>query len=181
MRASRIARAMNAPRYDRIGHGYARTRREDPRIRARIHAALGDARSVVNVGAGAGSYEPRDRHVIAIEPSDVMAAQRPRELVPAIRASAHCLPLRDGCVDAAMSVLSLHHWDDGQEQGVRALRRVATGPVVVLTYDPEVVAAMWLLADYLPEVAELDRRIFPSMQRLASWLGGATRVDVVPI
>ena len=81
-------------RYDTIGHGYTQTRREDPRFRALIHAALGDAKTVVNVGAGAGAYEPRDRHVIAIEPSDVMAAQRPNDLAPAIRASADSLPLR---------------------------------------------------------------------------------------
>src|SRR5688500_18800062 len=95
------------PRYDEIGAGYARTRREDPRLLARIVAALGDARTVVNVGAGAGSYEPDDRHVIAIEPSDTMAAQRPRERAPAIRASAEDLPLRDASVDAAMAVLSV--------------------------------------------------------------------------
>jgi SAM-dependent methyltransferase len=177
-------RAMTAipeTRYDRIGEGYARTRREDPRLAERLVAALGAARTVVNVGAGAGSYEPRDRHVIAVEPSDRMAAQRPRELAPAIRATADALPLRDGSVDAAMTVLSLHHWDEGQERGVRELRRVATGPVVILTCDPEVSGAMWLMADYLPEVAALDRRIFPSMDRLAGWLGGRTRVEVIPV
>lgn len=168
-------------RYDRIGEGYARTRREDPRLAERIHAALGAARTVVNIGAGAGSYEPRDRHVIAIEPSDQMAAQRPRDLAPAIRATADRLPLRDGSVDAAMTVLSLHHWDEGQERGVRELRRVAAGPVVILTCDPEVSGAMWLMADYLPEVAALDRRIFPSMERLAGWLGGRTRIEIVPV
>src|SRR5271169_4814861 len=98
-----------AARYDGIGHGYARKRREDPRIRARLHAALGDARTVVNVGAGAGSYEPRDRHVVAVEPSDVMAAQRPPELAPAIRAWSRQLPLRDASVDAAMAILTIHH------------------------------------------------------------------------
>jgi SAM-dependent methyltransferase len=164
-------------RYDRIGAGYAATRREDPDLRARIHAALGDARTVVNVGAGAGSYEPRDRHVVAIEPSDVMAAQRPPGLAPAIRATAEDLPLRDGAVDAAMAVLTIHHWDAGQERGVRELRRVARGPVVVVTYDAAVAARMWLM-DYLPEVAELDRRIFPPPERVAGWLGGA-RIDVV--
>src|SRR5262245_44073452 len=125
-----------APRYDTIGHGYAQTRQEDPTIRERIHAALGGARTVVNVGAGAGSYEPRDRYVIAIEPSDVMAEQRPQGLAPALRAQASDLPLRDGSVDAAMALLSLHHWDDCQK-GMRELRRVARGPVVVLTYDAE--------------------------------------------
>lgn len=115
---------MSVPRYEHIGHGYAHVRREDPRLAARIHAALGDARTVVNVGAGAGSYEPRDRHVIAIEPSDVMAAQRPPDRVPAIRASAGALPLRDRSVDAAMAVLTVHHWDTEREAGVRELRRV---------------------------------------------------------
>jgi ubiquinone/menaquinone biosynthesis C-methylase UbiE len=169
------------PRFDRIGKGYARTRREDPRIRARIHAALGASRTIVNVGAGTGSYEPRDRYVLAVEPSDVMAAQRPRDLAPAIRASAGSLPLRDGAVDAAMAVLTVHHWDEQQEIGVRELRRVASGPVVILTCDAEVSSAMWLMADYLPEVAALDRRIFPRMEQLAAWLGGETTIEVVPV
>lgn len=172
---------MTRARYDRIGAGYASTRREDPRQRALIEAALGDARSVVNVGAGAGSYEPRDRHVVAIEPSDVMAAQRPRELAPAIRAFAHELPLRDAAVDAAMAILSVHHWDEHTEAGVRELRRVSTGPVVILTADAEVAGRMWLVERYLPEVAELDRRIFPPLDRIAGWLGGRTEVQVMPI
>lgn len=169
------------PRYERIGLGYARTRREDPALAARIHRALGDARTVVNVGAGAGSYEPADRHVIAIEPSDVMAAQRSPELAPAIRASAGALPLRDQSVDAAMAILSVHHWDAEQERGVREMRRVARGPVVILTYDAEVSGQMWLMADYLPEVAELDHRIFPSTETLAGWLDGSVRVETVKI
>lgn len=168
-------------RYDSIGQGYARTRQEDSRFRQRIAAALGSARTVVNVGAGAGSCEPRDRYVISIEPSDVMAAQRPREMPPLLRSVAQNLPLRDDAVDAAMSVLSVHHWDEGQEQGVREMRRVATGPVVILTCDPEVSGAMWLMADYLPEVAELDRRVFPRIEQLAKWLGGKTRVEAIPI
>src|SRR5260221_4453969 len=116
-------------RYDDIGRGYAKTRREEPRLRARIHAALGDARTVVNVGAGAGSYEPRDRHVIAIEPSDVMAEQRSRDRAPAIRATAGSLPLRDASVDAAMAVLTIHHWDDERERGLREMMRAARGNV----------------------------------------------------
>jgi SAM-dependent methyltransferase len=166
-------------RYDSIGHGYRCTRREDPRIAARVRRALGDARTVVNVGAGAGSYEPRDKHVIAIEPSDVMASQRPTDLAPAIRASAGALPLRDESVDAAMALLTLHHWDDEQERGVRELRRVARGPVVILTYDPRVSATMWLLAEYLPEVRELDLAIFPPPERIMEWLGGSAEMETI--
>jgi SAM-dependent methyltransferase len=173
--------ATQRPRYDDIGHQYARTRREDPHIAARIRAALGDARTVVNVGAGAGSYEPRDRPVVAIEPSDVMAAQRDPALAPAIRASAGELPLRDSAVDAAMAILTLHHWDDGQERGVRELRRVASGPVVIVTFDPLISSQMWLIADYLPELARLDAEIFPTPDRVASWLGGTTRVQTLEL
>jgi SAM-dependent methyltransferase len=168
-------------RYDRIGAGYSLTRREDPAISAAIRSALGEARSVVNVGAGAGSYEPDDRSVIAVEPSDVMAAQRPPAIPPAIRASAADLPLRDDSVDAAMAVLTIHHWDDELERGIQELRRVARETVVILTYDPVVSGEMWLMADYLPEVAELDRRIFPPPELLAGWLGGGARIEVVPI
>lgn len=173
--------ARQAARYDRIGRGYRLTRRQDPRLAQRIDRALRDARTVVNVGAGAGSYEPRDRYVIAIEPSDVMASQRPPDLPPAIRASAGALPLRDQSVDAALAILTLHHWDQEQEQGVRELRRVARGEIVLLTYDPEVSAQMWLMAEYLPEVAELDYRIMPTAETVAKWLGGTTRVEIVEI
>jgi SAM-dependent methyltransferase len=168
-------------RYDTIGAGYAARRREDPRIRARIHSALGDARSVVNVGAGTGSYEPRDREVIPVEPSRVMIAQRDPALPQAIQARAFPLPLEDASVDAAMAILTIHHWDDDRRRGVEELRRVARGPVVILTYDAEVSARMWLLADYLPELAELDRSIFPTTAELARSLGGNVEVDVVPI
>jgi SAM-dependent methyltransferase len=167
-------------RYDAIGTSYAGTRREDPRLRARIHDALGGARTVVNVGAGAGSYEPRDRHVIAIEPSDVMAAQRPRELAPAIRASAGVIPLRDDAVDAAMALVTIHHWDAEREAGVRELRRVARGPVVIVTYDPRVSGEMWLM-EYVPEVAALDSAIFPWPETVAEWLGGDVRVEPLPV
>lgn len=167
--------------YDTLGIGYAATRREDPRIAARIHGALGAARTVVNVGAGAGSYEPRDRWCLAVEPSDVMAAQRPADRAPALRGTAGALPLRDRSVDAAMSVLSLHHWGEEQERGVRELRRIARGPVVLLTYDPAVCGEMWLFADYLPETRAVDARIFPALDRIDRWLGGDSRVEVVPL
>ena len=169
------------PRYDRIGHGYAGTRREDPSLAAQIRRALGEARTVVNVGAGAGSYEPSDLYVLAVEPSGVMAGQRSRRIAPAIRAGAGHLPLHDQSVDAAMAVLTVHHWDTEQEAGVREMRRVARGAVVILTYDATVSGEMWLMADYLPEVAELDRRIFPSIPTLTTWLGGSTRVEAVQL
>jgi SAM-dependent methyltransferase len=172
---------MDETRYDAIGAGYANSRREDPRIAALIHETLGDARTVVNVGAGAGSYEPRDREVIPIEPSEVMIAQRDPSLPPAIRSGAYPLPLADSSVDAAMAVLTVHHWDEDQELGVRELRRVARGPVVILTFDAEVSARMWLIADYLPEVAELDRRTCPPPEMIAGWLGGEAEIRVVPI
>ncbi|HEY4276626.1 MAG TPA: methyltransferase domain-containing protein [Conexibacter sp.] len=168
-------------RYDTIGHGYAQLRREDPRIAARLHAAVGDARSVVNVGAGTGSYEPRDRHVIAVEPSAVMASQRGDDCAPAILASAGRLPLIDGAVDAAMAVLAVHHWDEEQEAGVRELRRVARGPVAILTVDVAVGREMWLERDYLTEVAELNERIFPRLDQLVEWLGGHVRIETVEI
>jgi SAM-dependent methyltransferase len=174
-------RATIPPSYETIGHGYARYRREDPRIRERIRSALGNARTIVNVGAGAGSYEPVDRHVVAIEPSDVMASQRPRELAPAICASAGALPLRDASVDAAMAILSLHHWDEERERGARELRRVARDRVVILTYDSRVSAEMWLMAEYLPELAETEHAIFPAPEQIASWLGGRVRIDAVPV
>jgi SAM-dependent methyltransferase len=136
---------------------------------------------VVNVGAGAGSYEPRHGHVIAIEPSDVMAAQRPPDRAPAIRASCDDLPLRDRSVDAAMAVLTVHHWDEARERGVRELRRVARGPVVIVTYDAEVSSSMWLMAEYLPEVAALDRAIFPPPEALARWLGEQATIEPLPI
>ena len=123
------------------------------------------------------------RYVIAVEPSETSRAggSGHARWHRRLRAAAQSLPLRDNSVDAAMSVLALHHWDEHQEQGVRELRRVRVEPVVLLTCDPIVSGAMWLMADYLPEIAALDRRIFPSLEQLASWLGGETRVDIVPI
>ncbi len=175
-----LSDSVGQPRYDRIGRGYASTRREDPAMSRRIRELLGDVRTVVNVGAGTGSYEPADLHVVAVEPSEVMIAQRATNRAPAVRALANALPLRDDAVDGAMSVISLHHWDDGREAGVRELRRVASGPVVIVTYDAEVSGEMWLMRDYLTEVAELDRRIFPPPETIATWLGGAT-IEVLPI
>jgi SAM-dependent methyltransferase len=167
-------------RYDEIGAGYAQRRRTDPRIAARIDAALGDARSVVNVGAGAGSYEPADRAVVAIEPSTVMAAQRPPELPRAIIGVAEELPLADDSADAAMAVLTIHHWTDA-EAGVREMQRVARERIVIVTIDPEVQARMWLFADYIPAVAQRDAQEFPAIDTLLDWLGSGARSEVIRI
>jgi len=166
-------------RYDRIGVGYARQRREDPHLAAILRRALGNARDVVNVGAGAGSYEPTDLHVIAVEPSAVMVAQRPPGR-PAVRGVATDLPLHDKSVDAAMTVLSLHHWHPGQEAGVRQMCRVSRGPVVIVTIDPGPSGEMWLMADYLHEVRTMDHRIFPPIDTIVSWLDRPATVTVVP-
>ncbi len=167
--------------YDRIGHGYSELRREDPRIAARIRVALGGAKSVVNVGAGAGSYEPTAPLLVAVEPSQVMVSQRAASRIPVIRALAQALPLGDDSVDAAMSVLSMHHWAPHAEAGVREMRRVARGRVVILTIDAEVSGEMWLMAEYLHEVAALDRRIFPPIDVIRGWLGSQAEVFVVPV
>jgi SAM-dependent methyltransferase len=135
--------------YDRIGTQYTVTRREDPRIAAAIHRALDDASSVLNVGAGAGAYEPRDRDVIAVEPSAVMVAQRPAGSAPAITASAEALPFPDRSFDAAMAVFSDHHWRDPL-RGLRELRRVARRRVVLFNLDPAQAERFWLTSEYLP-------------------------------
>jgi len=158
--------------YDALGGGYAALRRPDPAIAARIEAALGDARTVLNVGAGTGSYEPPDRHVIAIEPLATMRAQRPPHLAPAIDARAESLPLDDDSVDAAMAVLTVHHWEDPR-RGLGELRRVARGPVVIATFDVDALAEFWLLRDYLPEAAADERRRFGPIEAVVAALGGA--------
>jgi SAM-dependent methyltransferase len=166
--------------YDQHGHGYAARRRPDPRIASRIHAALRDARTVANVGAGSGSYEPGDRYVLAFEPSQVMRAQRSAGMAPAISACAESLPLDDNSVDAAMAILTIHHWTD-QIAGLTELRRVARGPVAVLTIDVTMLPGFWLLADYVPEAIEIDSRCFPTTELVAESLAGTVSVEPIPI
>lgn len=165
--------------YGVIGPGYASLRQPDPRIEARVWAALGDARTVVNVGAGAGSYEPRDRDVIAVEPSAAMRAERPADRVPAIDATAEALPFDDGAFDAAMASVTIHQWPD-VERGLAELRRVARGPVVILTFDP-VVPEPWWQPEYVPELFEIEARRMPALDRVAAALGGSVEVQTVPI
>jgi SAM-dependent methyltransferase len=163
--------------YERGGVGYAGRRRTDPRIAARVHAALGSAKTVLNVGAGAGSYEPPDRQVTAVEPSAAMRAQRPAGR-PAIDARAENLPFPDASFDATMAMLTVHQWPylDG---GLRELRRVSRGPVLILTFDPDSLDRLWLV-DYLPELIASERRRFPAIERITDVLGRCT-VTEIPI
>lgn len=163
--------------YDRIGINYSDLRRPDRRIAARIARALGPAGSVLNVGAGAGSYEPVGRPVVAVEPSAEMIRQRPAAAAPVVQARAEQLPFADDSFDAAMAVLTVHHWTD-KEKGLREMRRVARGPLVLLTYDPAF-RGFWL-ADYLPELVALDEAQMPRLADYERWLGPVA-ISPVPI
>jgi SAM-dependent methyltransferase len=163
--------------YDEHGLGYARGRRADSRIEARVHAALGDAGTVVNVGAGTGSYEPRDRWLLAVEPSATMRGQRPATAAPAIDARAEALPFDDDSVDAAMACVTIHHWQP-REAGLAEMRRIARGPVVVLTFDLDRLPP-WQL-DYLREGVEVERPRFGPIAEVAAALGGRTRIEPIP-
>jgi SAM-dependent methyltransferase len=170
---------VKAPAYNRMGRGYSDVRRADPRFEAAIWSALGEARSVLNVGAGTGSYEPPDREVIAVEPSPVMIAQRPPGAAPAIQGVAEALPLEDESVDATMGVFTMQHWND-VERGLAEVRRVTRNRVVFLTLDLDVTAEMWLCRDYLPEIMENDRKMFPSIARLEATFPGF-EVEQLPV
>lgn len=163
--------------YDRIGRGYRELRKPDPRIRRALEGALGDSRTVVNVGAGAGSYEPRGCDVLAVEPSAVMIAQRETK-GRVVQARAEALPLRDRSFDAGMGVLTLHHWED-PERGLSELRRVVRDRLVFLTWVPDA-PRFWLDA-YFPQILEIDRRIFPSTDRVLELFGAGAEASVVPI
>jgi SAM-dependent methyltransferase len=165
--------------YEAGGHGYALRRRPDPRIAALVHAGLGEARTVLNVGAGAGSYEPEDRYVAAVEPSAAMRGQRPPHLAPAINATAERLPFDDDSFDAAMAMVTIHQWSD-LDGGLRELRRVTRGPIVLLTFDAEALLDFWL-NDYVPEVIAVERRRFPAIEGVVAKLDGDVEVTAVPI
>lgn len=165
-------------RYDLTGVTYSHTRRADPRIAVVINRALAGAASVVNVGAGAGSYEPAQT-IVAIEPSQVMIRQRPPGAAPAVQAAAEALPLRTDAVDAVLAVLTVHHWTD-LAAGVAEMRRVAGCRVIILTWDHEVIRDFWLLRDYVPAAAETDARLAVPIGDLVSLLG-PDRVAVTPV
>lgn len=165
--------------YASIGTVYRNFRVADPRIEALIHAALGDARTVLNIGAGTGSYEPVDRIVTAVEPSATMRERRPVHLPVAIDASAEKLPFPDSSFDAAMGTFTVHQWKD-LHAGLAEVRRVTRGPVVLMTCDPELLRTYWLY-EYSPEAIETEASRYPPIATLAKQPGGSTRVIRVPI
>lgn len=160
--------------YDQIGVNYADLRRPDPRLAAQIHAALGPARRIVNVGAGTGSYEPADRDVTAVEPSATMIARRPPGAAPAAQGVADALPFADGQFDAAMAILTVHHWPD-QAAGLAELRRVTRGRIVIISFDPA--ARPWPV-DYFPALAALDEAEMPPLALFERVLGP---VNITPL
>ena len=164
--------------YAPLAARYGSYRRPDPRIESAIVAALGKSRTVLNVGAGAGSYEPPDRAVTALEPSASMRAQRPASR-PAIDGTAESLPFDDDAFDASMATFSVHQWSD-VEAGLAEMRRVTRGPVVILTGDPETIERFWL-TDYAPEVMATEASRYPAIDRIARALAGDSEVVVVPI
>jgi SAM-dependent methyltransferase len=165
--------------YGRIGAGYASMRRPEPFIAQVIDKQLGSAKTVLNVGAGAGSYEPRDRDVVAVEPSATMRAQRPPELVEAINAVAESLPFADDRFDASMATFTVHQWPD-LLAGLTEMRRVTRGPVLVLSCDPSLVQRFWL-NDYCAKVLAIEASRYPPLGTVADALGGTVEVVAVPI
>lgn len=162
--------------YDEIGIGYQQRRRPDPRLAAAITRALNQSETVVNVGAGTGSYEPVDRSVIAVEPAMTMIRQRRAGSAPVVQASATGLPFRDDEFAASLAILTVHHWPDWA-RGLDELARVARRRVVVVTWDPSS-SGFWLVDDYFPEVIDIDRRLFPTIEDFGRALG---RVEVQPL
>src|SRR5262245_15614096 len=165
--------------YGTIGVVYRDYRVADPQIAAFVHAALGDARTVLNIGAGMGSYEPTDRTVTAVEPSGTMRERRPQHLPRAVDAYAEQLPFPDHSFDAAMGTFTVHQWAD-TARGLAEVRRVTRGPVVLLTCDPTLLRSYWLY-EYSPEAIDTEASRYPPIPALAAALGGTTTVTRLPI
>lgn len=165
--------------YDKIGSGYRAPRRPDPRIEAMIAAQFEGTKSLINVGAGAGSYEPADKSVIALDASITMIKQRPAGAAPCVLGHAEALPFAENSFDAATAFLTYHHWSSVFD-GLAELRRVARNRIVILTWDPDSADALWISRDYLPENIEFDRAIFPPLDQVAAALGTST-VSTVPV
>lgn len=163
--------------YDTIGTRYSMYRRPDPRIAGTLHAELRKDSTIVNLGAGVGSYEPQSRNLIAVEPSRLMISQRPGRTPPVVQACAEHVPFRDDSFDVAMAILSIHHWSD-IARGLLEARRVARHQIVLLTWIG-FSQDFWLL-DYLPQIRDMDEPLFPSIEELTQILG-PLRVIPVPI
>lgn len=166
--------------YDKLGQKYSSYRQTDPRIAAYVFKAFADAKTILNVGAGAGSYEPSDRYVVAIEPSAVMRAQRIKNgKVPAINAKADNLPFDDNSFDASMAMITIHQWSD-MNKGLRELRRVTKHQVVIMTFDPDELDNFWN-ANYFPELIEIEGVRYPTIDFIKKSLGGTSEVIPIPI
>ena len=165
--------------YDAHGGGYASRRRADPRIEQVVHDTLGAARTVVNVGAGTGSYEPSDRFVVAVEPSAMMRAERAPDRAPVVASFAETLPFLDAAFDAAMAMVTVHQWSD-LDAGLAELRRVSRDRVVVLTFDPDALEMFWL-DEYAPEITAVEQRRMPAIADVQALLGPTAWVVDVPI
>lgn len=170
---------MSVAPYDRLGRGYSRVRQPDPRIAAQIDAALCEARTVLNVGAGTGSYEPEGRLVTAVEPSAEMIGQRAPGSAPVVQASAEDLPFANRSFDASLAVLTAHHWAD-LSAGLAEMLRVSRERIVIVTFDPEALADLWIARDYFPEMLALKRRSGATSSDLGTLLA-ATTVEPIPV
>jgi SAM-dependent methyltransferase len=166
--------------YDRFGQHYSHVRTTDPRIATYVHEALSGAQTVLNVGAGSGSYEPGDKYVVAVEPSRIMRGQR-RKLgkVPAVNGTAEQLPFDDRAFDASMAVATVHHWQD-MKKGLRELRRVTRNQVIILTFDPNALDRFWN-RDYFPELIEVEKSRYPAIRLITETLGTRCEVQEIPI
>lgn len=164
---------MSKPAYDRIGLGYSAVRQPEPKIAARLEAALGDAKTVLNVGAGTGSYEPSDREVTAVEPSREMIAQRRPDAAPVIEGVAENLPFDEDAFDAAMATITIHHWSN-LDAGLAEMVRVARQRVVILTFDPVPAGELWLVRDYFPGALEYHAKAMPPLAELTAALPNAS-------
>lgn len=166
--------------YDKHGKKYSNYRQTDPRIADYVHKALGNAKTVLNVGAGAGSYEPEDRYVVAVEPSNVMRSQRhANRKVPAINGLADALPFDDDAFDASMAMVTIHHWPD-IKKGLQELRRVTREKVLILTFDPDSLDNFWNV-HYFPELIEVEKLRYPTIDFITEALGGKCDVQHIPI
>ncbi len=166
--------------YDKFGQQYAHHRQTDPRIAAYVHDALADAKTILNVGAGAGSYEPTDKYVVAVEPSIVMRAQRINNgKTPAIIGTADALPFDDNAFDASMAMVTVHHWPD-INKGLKELRRVTKHQVIIMTFDPDALDNFWN-AHYFPELIAVEKARYPTVEFITNSLGGNCEVKSIPI